>query len=72
MDDNLSQNFGALSRRYSSLENSKIVVIPVPYDGTSTWIKGADKGPSAIIEASSNLELCDISTDSQVYDWPQN
>jgi agmatinase len=39
----------------------------VPYDGTSTWVKGADKGPAAILKASANLELYDIETDSQVY-----
>ena len=60
-------NFGYLPQEYSNLENAKIVVIPAPYDGTSTWIKGADKGPAAIIEASANMELYDIETDSEVY-----
>jgi len=46
---------------------SAIVVMPVPYDGTSTWIKGADKGPAAILDASANLELYDIETESEVY-----
>ena len=49
------------------LEDSHIVVIPVPYDGTSTWVKGADKGPAAIIDASAHMELYDIETDSQVF-----
>ncbi len=60
-------NFGDLTEENSSLENSKIVIVPVPYDETSTWIKGADKGPDAIIEASANMELYDIETDSEVY-----
>ena len=60
-------NFGYLPEEYSIPENSTIVIIPVPYDGTSTWMKGADKGPEAIIEASANMELYDIETDSQVY-----
>lgn len=47
-------------------ESARIVIVPVPYDGTSTWLKGADKGPQAIIEASWNLELYDIETDSEV------
>ena len=33
-----------------------VVVIPAPFDGTSTWVKGADQGPRAIIEASQHLE----------------
>ncbi len=60
-------NFGFLPDEYSTPDNAAIVIIPVPYDGTSTWIKGADKGPEAIIEASANMELYDIETDSEVY-----
>jgi agmatinase len=60
-------NFGDLPDEYSTLENAGIVVIPVPYDNTSTWIKGADLGPAAIIEASAHMELYDIETDSEVY-----
>ena len=60
-------NFGYLPEEYSDADNSGIVIIPVAYDGTSTWVKGADKGPAAIIEASANMELYDIETDSEVY-----
>jgi len=60
-------NFGASPEKYSALENAEVVIIPVPYDQTSTWIKGADKGPAAIIKASANMELYDIETDSEVY-----
>jgi agmatinase len=62
-----SANFGAVPRRHCDPEKSGIVIIPVPYDRTSTWVKGAGKGPAAIIEASANLELCDIETDCEVY-----
>jgi agmatinase len=60
-------HFGDLPEKYSTGENSRIVLIPVPYDRTSTWLKGADKGPAAIIEASAHMELYDIETDSEVY-----
>ena len=60
-------NFGALPPQYSRADSAKIVIVPVPYDGTSTYVKGADKGPEAIIRASGNMELYDIETDSQVY-----
>jgi len=56
-----------LPEEYSALENAGVVVIPVPFDRTSTWLKGADKGPAAIIEASAHMELYDIETDSEVY-----
>jgi agmatinase len=60
-------NFGDLPQEYSSLDCSNIVIVPVPYDRTSTWLKGAAKGPKAIIEASAHMELYDIETDSEVY-----
>jgi agmatinase len=60
-------NFGGIPPAYSAYESSPIVILPVPFDATSTWIKGADKGPDAILEASANMELYDIDTDSEVY-----
>lgn len=60
-------NFGGLPRQFSGYENSRIVVLPVPFDKTSSWLKGADKGPKAVVEASRNLELFDIETRSEVY-----
>ncbi len=60
-------NYGDISREYSTYQTAKVVIIPVPYDRTSTWIKGAEKGPAAIIAASANMELYDIETDSEPY-----
>lgn len=60
-------NFAGIPDNYAGLDKSKIVLIPVPYDGTSTWGKGADKGPEAFLHASENMELYDIETDSEVY-----
>lgn len=60
-------NYAGIPDEYAQLSNSQIVLIPVPYDGTSTWGKGADKGPAAFLEASANMELYDIETDTEVY-----
>jgi agmatinase len=60
-------NFGGISSEFTDYRKSPIVILPVPYDETSTWIKGADRGPDAIIEASANMELYDIETDSEVF-----
>jgi agmatinase len=59
-------NFGG-NEVVSDYHGSRIVILPVPYDETSTWMKGADKGPDAIMEASVNLEFYDIETDSEVH-----
>ncbi|MBU0765790.1 MAG: agmatinase [Bacteroidetes bacterium] len=60
-------NYGGIPGEFSEFRNAAIVILPVPYDATSSWIKGAAKGPRAILEASANMELYDIETDSQVY-----
>lgn len=60
-------NYAGIEDKYASLDTAKIVLIPVPYDGTSTWVKGADKGPEAFLKASENMELYDIETNSEVY-----
>jgi len=62
------KQFADIPQEYTNYISSKVVIIPVPYDETSTWMKGSDNGPDAIIEASANLELYDIETDSQVYE----
>lgn len=59
-------NFGGLEVVYD-YEESKIIVLPVPYDETSTWMKGSDKGPDAILEASPNLEFFDVETMSEAH-----
>jgi agmatinase len=57
-------NFGGNEVVYNYSE-SGIIIVPVPYDETSTWMKGADKGPDAILDASVNLEFYDVETSSE-------
>ena len=59
-------NFGGTEVQYD-YDQSQIIILPVPYDQTSTWIKGSDKGPDAIMEASVNLEFYDVETDTEVH-----
>ena len=61
------KTFGGISESLADYKFAEILLQSIPYDGTSTWIKGADKGFDAFIEASENMELYDIETDSEVY-----
>lgn len=61
------KNYAGIPDKYARLDEAQVVLIPVPYDGTSTWQKGADKGPQAFLNASENMELFDIETRSEVY-----
>ena len=63
----MKNNYAGIPDQYAKLETAKTVLIPVPYDGTSTWQKGADKGPEAFLNASENMELYDIETETEVY-----
>jgi len=59
-------NFGGAEVAYD-YEGSGIIILPVPYDETSTWMKGSDHGPDAIMEASVNLEFYDVETGTEVH-----
>lgn len=63
----IAGRYAGLGDPEGSEHASKIVILPVPFDQTSTYKKGSDKGPDALIEASRNMELYDIETDSEVY-----
>lgn len=62
-----NKTYAGIEEQYAKLDTAKIVLIPVPYDGTSTWQKGADKGPQAFLHASENMELYDIETGTEPY-----
>jgi agmatinase len=59
--------FGDLPEPFADPARAQVAIVPVPYDGTSTWLKGADRGPEAILEASAHLELYDIETGTEPY-----
>lgn len=63
----IAGRYAGLPDPYGDEAHSRIIILPVPFDGTTTYQKGTDKGPAAIIEASRNMELYDIETDSEVY-----
>jgi agmatinase len=51
----------------SPLETSRAVILPVPYEGTVSYQPGTRHGPSAIIDASSHLELYDQELDAEPF-----
>ena len=59
-------NFLALPPHQSDLATAGVVLIPVPYDSTTSVRSGARQGPSAIIESSYALEDYDWELDLDV------
>jgi agmatinase len=66
MTEKIARFFG-LSEEFSDPEAAAAAILPVPYDATSTWKKGADRGPAAILAASAQVELYDIETGTEPY-----
>ena len=52
-------NFAGLDPEYSSLASSRVAVLPVPYDFSTSYQGGTRWGPQAILSASRNMEVWD-------------
>ena len=59
-DFTLPWNFLALPPEQCAYDSSHFLVLPVPYDATVSYRTGAREGPSAIIDASRQMEDYDI------------
>ncbi len=64
----LPRNFLGLDEENSNFDNAKAVILPVPYEATTSYGAGTGAGPSAIIEASRYIELYDQELDQEPYE----
>jgi agmatinase len=64
---NNEKTYAGIPEELAALEKASVLLQSIPYDGTSSWGKGADKGFEAFSFASENMELYDIETDTEVY-----
>jgi agmatinase len=62
-----SASFGGMDGAARDLESAKVLIIPIPYDATTTYIPGTRHGPGAILRASQQLELFDEETGIEVF-----
>ncbi len=63
----LSSNFLGIPVDEHTLEKSRVVVLPVPYERTVSYGVGTKNGPAAILEASHYVELYDDELDEETY-----
>ena len=64
---NRIMNYGGIDTEYTAYDGAAFVVIPVPYDLTSTYHSGSRRGPGAILDASANMELFDEELRQETY-----
>ena len=55
----IKNNFLAIEKEFSDYKNSKIVLLPVPFEDTTSYGKGTATGPKAILDASHYVEFFD-------------
>jgi agmatinase len=53
--EGIDQNFLGLEEPWCHPDRAGVHVMPVPYEHTSSYVQGSDRGPSAIIEASQQV-----------------
>jgi len=64
---NRPSRYGDLPDPYHRYSRARVVILPVPYDRSSSWQKGSRRGPAAIIEASVHMELYDLESGQEWY-----
>lgn len=60
-------NFLGIESPYCDYNYAKAIILPIPYEKTSSYGIGSASGPKAIIEASKQVELYVIETNSEPY-----
>jgi len=63
----LPNNFGLLEAAASDYEKSRVAVLPVPFERTTSYGKGTMAGPAAILRASQAMELYDEELGGEPY-----
>jgi len=63
----VSDNFFDLEEQYSDYEKSRIAILRVPYERSTSYERGTANAPDAIMKASQQVELYDIETGSEPY-----
>jgi len=59
--------FGGAMPTMRSFDESRVVILPVPVDRTTSYVSGTRSGPREILEASSHMELWDEEVGADVH-----
>jgi len=59
--------YGGLPSEAGAFDRAQVVLLPIPYEQTTTYGTGTKEGPNALIAASRHMELYDEELDYEVY-----
>lgn len=52
----------------ATYDKAKVVILPIPYEATTTYRRGCEHGPDAILDASQQVEYYDEELDRELWD----
>lgn len=61
----MEKNFLDIPEEYARRDSADVLILPVAYDETATYLKGSVEGSRKIIESSAHLEWYDIELDEE-------
>ena len=64
----MARNYFDLPDKLSRYESAKVAILPVPFERTTSYVKGTGSGPNAILTASHQVELYDEELGSESCD----
>ncbi|HRR05426.1 MAG TPA: arginase family protein, partial [Candidatus Woesebacteria bacterium] len=59
--------FGDTPEEFSGYDQARAVILPIPYEQTTSFLKGTAQGPHAILNAASQIELFDEKLKSEPF-----
>ena len=66
-DQFIPHNFLGIPEKFTDFKKSRFVILPIPYEGTSSYMPGTSNGPQAIINASKQVEFYDEELNTETY-----
>lgn len=60
------ENFLGLDKEYSDFESSRVIILPIPFETSTSYRKGTVYAPEKIIKASHQVEFYDIELEREI------
>ena len=62
----IEENFLSIENEFSNYEDSKFIILPIPYEHSVSYGRGTSNAPKAILDASAFVEFYDEEFDNEI------